>query len=30
MAFEALGENPDGARRALEGLCARHGLPVAL
>jgi hypothetical protein len=30
VAFEALTENPDGARRALEGLCARHGLRVAL
>ena len=29
-AFEALSENPEGARRALEALCARHGLRVAL
>ena len=30
VAFEALPANPDGARRALEVLCARHGLRVAL
>jgi len=30
VAFAALAENPDGARRALEALCARHGLRVAL
>jgi hypothetical protein len=30
VAFAALAENPDGARRALEGLCAKHGLRVAL
>jgi hypothetical protein len=30
VAFAALSENPDGARRALEGLCARHGLRVVL
>ena len=30
VAFEALAANPDGARRALAALCARHGLRVAL
>ena len=30
VAFEALAANPDGARRALGELCARHGLRVAL
>ena len=30
VAFEALPENPVGARRALVELCARHGLRVAL
>jgi hypothetical protein len=30
VAFEALTENPDGARRALVDLCARHGLRVTL
>ena len=30
VAFAALAENPDGARRALTELCARHGLRVAL
>jgi hypothetical protein len=30
VAFEALASNPDGARRALAALCARHGLRVAL
>jgi hypothetical protein len=30
VAFEALSANPDGARRALAALCARHGLRVAL
>jgi len=30
VAFEALAANPEGARRALTALCARHGLRVAL
>ena len=30
VAFEALAANPEGARRALVELCARHGLRVAL
>jgi hypothetical protein len=30
IAFEALAANPEGARRALVELCARHGLRVAL
>jgi hypothetical protein len=30
VAFEALSANPEGARRALVDLCARHGLRVAL
>jgi hypothetical protein len=30
VAFEALPANPEGARRALVDLCARHGLRVAL
>ena len=30
VAFEALAANPDGARRALADLAARHGLRVAL
>jgi hypothetical protein len=29
-AVGALSEKPDGARCALEGLCARHGLRVVL
>ncbi len=29
LAFEALPENPEGARRALAELCARHGLERA-
>jgi hypothetical protein len=30
VAFAALAANPDGARRALEDLCTRHGVRVAL
>ena len=30
VAFQALAANPDGARRALADLAARHGLRVAL
>jgi hypothetical protein len=30
VTFQALPANPDGARRALTQLCARHGLRVAL
>jgi hypothetical protein len=30
VAFAALAANPEGARRALELLCARHGLRVTL
>jgi hypothetical protein len=29
VAFEALPDNPDGARQALADLCMRHGLPRA-
>ncbi len=29
LAFEALPENPDGARRALAELCSRHGFQRA-